>query len=124
MGPFNKFMLSMNPTSGDSRWWIIWTIGWSMTFGWAIFALPMISSIIGGPEWIASMDSDSFTAYSTWTLNSEEFELYFLVGVFLVGVPVAKVGWLLGEIGGGFARGYIWTPPAHGGILSNHWSRP
>lgn len=111
---FNRFLISLNSTSGRREWWLIWLLGITMIIAWLAIALPWVDFITGSMVGIGAYNSnaDTLVVWYKFSFHGREGDYYFLVAFF--GIAIMKFGLLTSTVAGNFARGYQRTPPFRG----------
>lgn len=120
---FQKFLVSLNPTSGQRSWWLVWGTGMILLIGWLAAALPWIDSFTGSMVGIGRYGNGAITTMLAYgvELPARTADYYFLAVLF--GIAIVKIGWILINVGGSFARGYKYRFAPGMGILGGDWYR-
>ncbi|OGL98971.1 hypothetical protein A2304_03320 [Candidatus Uhrbacteria bacterium RIFOXYB2_FULL_57_15] len=121
---FANLLISLNPTSGQRSWWIVWGAGMIVLIAWLATALPFIDlftgSMVGIGKYGGKWRTTTMFAYGV-EMSARTADYYFLV--VLLGIAAVKIGWILINVGGSFARGYKYNYVPAMGILGGHWHR-
>ena len=122
---FQNLLVSYNHTSGRKEWWAVYTIGMLLIGCWVIAVLPWVDLFTGSMVGIGQYGehglNTTLIAYGH-EIPSQVADCYFSATFF--GTIVAKIGLILVQVGGNFARGYRFrADQPELGILEEYWIR-
>jgi len=93
---FANLLISLNPTSGQRSWWIVWGAGMIVLIAWLATALPFIDlftgSMVGIGKYGGKWRTTTMFAYGV-EMSARTADYYFLV--VLLGIAAVKIGWIL-----------------------------
>lgn len=107
---FQNWLISNNIHSGKRAWWLLWLLGLILAAVWVVVALPFVGNVVGVNSLGAYVGGDlpsGFLVYGRLTLSSAAYDYYFLAILF--GIAILKIGLLCMQVGGAFAKGYIYV---------------
>ncbi|MFA5945342.1 MAG: hypothetical protein WC802_00315 [Patescibacteria group bacterium] len=122
---FQNLLVSYNHTSGHKSWWAVYTVGMLLIGCWVAAVLPWVDlftgSMVGIGQFGGHVPNVTLVAYG-YEIPGQVADYYYFAIFF--GIAVAKIGLILVQVGGSFARGYkYWYTPGLG-TLGCGWTTP